>query len=131
MRNDVDDGDNVQKQCMDDGEWLKKQWEQTLSEWTDYSGCVINQQFTLKLIAGIVAFSITVISIIPAIIIISTNNCLKKQIVFRIHKHLLYSFLFSGLFYLFNCFFFVIDGAIGDQLYFVNHVNFEFLTTNN
>lgn len=103
---------------MTNGKWFKN----GDNEWTDYSGCVIGHQSTWKLVAGIVAFSVTVIAIIPAIIVISSHSALKKQTVFRIHKNLLYSFLFSGLFYLFNCFFFVIDGAIGDHLYFLNHV---------
>ncbi|KAE9553238.1 hypothetical protein FO519_003546 [Halicephalobus sp. NKZ332] len=129
LRNDVDSGDIVAKECLTNGEWFKKKWGNTVSEWTDYSGCVLNQQSMLKLVAGIVAFSVTVIAIIPAIIIISSHSALKKQTVFRIHKNLLYSFLFSGLFYLFNCFFFVIDGAIGDHLYFINHISCRILFT--
>uniref|UniRef100_A0AC34GTT3 Uncharacterized protein n=1 Tax=Panagrolaimus sp. ES5 TaxID=591445 RepID=A0AC34GTT3_9BILA len=129
LRNDMDETNTVKKDCLENGEWLKQSRGEIDQEWTDYSGCVANHAFTVKLIAGIIAFSITVIAIIPAIIIISSHSALKKQTVFRIHKNLLYSFLFSGLFYIFNCIFFVVDGAIGDHLYFMNHVSCRILFT--
>lgn len=48
--------------------------------------------------------------------------------MFIIHRQLLYSFFFSGVFYIFNALFFAIDGAPGDHLYFMNHVFFSYFT---
>ncbi|VDM47112.1 unnamed protein product [Toxocara canis] len=49
--------------------------------------------------------------------------------MFRIHRQLLLSFLLSALSYLFNCVFFVIDGAAGELLYLTNHVSCRLLFT--
>ncbi|ETN83341.1 hypothetical protein NECAME_17494 [Necator americanus] len=54
--------------CSDTG-WVSRPG--TGSEWTDYSGCSMDQQEAqAKLLAGIVAFSISVICLIPAIFIL-------------------------------------------------------------
>ncbi len=50
------------------------------------------------------------------------NRLLKSQDVFVLHRHLLTSFLLCGIFYIFNSFFFVIDGGPGEGLYLNNHV---------
>uniref|UniRef100_A0A914EJI7 Uncharacterized protein n=1 Tax=Acrobeloides nanus TaxID=290746 RepID=A0A914EJI7_9BILA len=129
LRHDFDNEDTVNKECLSTGEWFKVDKEESPAEWTDYSQCLPSQAFALKLLAGIIAFSITVLAIVPAIFIISLQTSLRQQLVFIIHKHLLYSFLFSGICYLFNCFFFVIDGAPGDHLYFMNHFGCRLLFT--
>uniref|UniRef100_A0A915ASC9 G-protein coupled receptors family 2 profile 2 domain-containing protein n=1 Tax=Parascaris univalens TaxID=6257 RepID=A0A915ASC9_PARUN len=49
--------------------------------------------------------------------------------MFRIHRQLLLSFLLSAIFYLFNCLFFIIDGAPGDILYLSNNISCRLLFT--
>uniref|UniRef100_A0A915DXL4 Uncharacterized protein n=1 Tax=Ditylenchus dipsaci TaxID=166011 RepID=A0A915DXL4_9BILA len=130
LRNDVDGVNTVKKECLTSGQWyaVQRGGDET-AEWTDYSGCLVNSAHTLKLFAGLIAFSITVIAIIPAIIVISLHRSLRKQAVFIIHRQLLYSFLFSGFFYIFNCLFFAVDGAPGDHLFFINHISCRLLFT--
>ncbi|KAK6044401.1 hypothetical protein COOONC_18094, partial [Cooperia oncophora] len=85
------------------------------------------QEAQVKLLAGIIAFSISVICLIPAIFILWFFRPLRHQPMFIVHRHLLTSFVLSGLFYLFNCFFYVVDGAPGDTLIFANHISCRLL----
>uniref|UniRef100_A0A1I7XT46 G_PROTEIN_RECEP_F2_3 domain-containing protein n=1 Tax=Heterorhabditis bacteriophora TaxID=37862 RepID=A0A1I7XT46_HETBA len=118
-------GKNARKVCESHG------WGHSpggTGEWTDYTGCdVVQQEAQLKLLSGILAFSVSVLFLLPAILILSAFRSLRQQPMFVIHRHLLVSFLLSGLFYLFNCFFFIVDGALGDILYFTNHLSCRFL----
>ncbi|KIH53219.1 hypothetical protein ANCDUO_16660 [Ancylostoma duodenale] len=54
-----------------------------------------------------------------------TSLCrrIRSQPMFIVHRHLLISFVLSGLLYLFTCFFYIVDGAPGDGLIFANHVS--------
>ncbi|KAJ1361364.1 hypothetical protein KIN20_020589 [Parelaphostrongylus tenuis] len=52
---------------------------------------------------------------------------MRHQPMFIVHRHLLTSLLFSGLVYLFNCFFYIVDGAPGDRLIFANHISCRLL----
>ncbi|VDM58100.1 unnamed protein product [Angiostrongylus costaricensis] len=52
---------------------------------------------------------------------------MRHQPMFIVHRHLLTSFLLAGLFYLFNCFFYIVDGAPGDRLIFANHISCRLL----
>lgn len=52
-----------------------------------------------------------------------TCRPIRNQPMFIVHRHLFISFVLSGLFYLFNCFFYIVDGAPGDLLIFANHVS--------
>ncbi|CAI4229127.1 unnamed protein product [Auanema sp. JU1783] len=118
-------GQNAVKECTIDG-WGKS--PHGSSEWTDYTGChSVQQDAQVKLMAGIVAFSISVLCIIPAICILSLLRPLRSQPMFVLHRHLLTSFLLSGLFYLFNCFFFIVNGAPGDNLYLLNDISCRLL----
>uniref|UniRef100_A0A0K0D9Q1 G_PROTEIN_RECEP_F2_3 domain-containing protein n=1 Tax=Angiostrongylus cantonensis TaxID=6313 RepID=A0A0K0D9Q1_ANGCA len=113
------------KMCSDKG-WVSR--PSTNSEWTDYSGCtMVQQKAQVKLLAGIIAFSISVVCLTPAIFILWFFRPMRYQPMFIVHRHLLTSFLFSGLFYLFNCFFFIVDGAPGDRLIFANHISCRLL----
>ncbi|KJH41563.1 hypothetical protein DICVIV_12461 [Dictyocaulus viviparus] len=85
------------------------------------------QEAHVKLIAGMIAFSISVICLIPATFILWFFRSMRNQSMFIVHRHLLISFLLSGLFYLFNCFFFIVDGAPGDKLIFANHISCRIL----
>ncbi|KAI1730005.1 7 transmembrane receptor (Secretin family) domain-containing protein [Ditylenchus destructor] len=129
IRNDIDGMNTVQKECLISGQWYAVERQGASNEWTDYSGCNANNAYALKLFAGLIAFSVTVITIIPALFIFSLHHSLKKNPMFVIHRQLLYSFLFSGFFYIFNCLFFAVDGAPGDHLYFVNHISCRLLFT--
>ncbi|WKY02065.1 hypothetical protein Q1695_015800 [Nippostrongylus brasiliensis] len=120
------DASQKSRKMCDDTTWVKRPG--TNSEWTDYSGCtMVQQEAQVKLLAGIIAFSISVICLIPAIFILWFFRPLRHQPMFIVHRHLLTSFVLSGLFYLFNCFFYVVDGAPGDTLIFANHISCRLL----
>ncbi|KAK6745601.1 hypothetical protein RB195_011992 [Necator americanus] len=120
-----DASQHSRKMCSDTG-WVSRPG--TGSEWTDYSGCSMDQQEAqAKLLAGIVAFSISVICLIPAIFILWFFRPIRHQPMFIVHRHLLISFVLSGLLYLFNCFFFIVDGAPGIGLIFANHISCRLL----
>ncbi|VDK50430.1 unnamed protein product [Anisakis simplex] len=98
---EITDDNFAIKTCNIDGQWLTVNRPSGKAEWTDYSGCLTQK----------VHFS------------------LYSQAMFRIHRQLLLSLLMSALFYLFNCFFFVIDGAPGYTLYLSNHITCRLLFT--
>ncbi|KAK0417811.1 hypothetical protein QR680_013226 [Steinernema hermaphroditum] len=127
LRNDIDPLNGVSKECTANGSWFAVMIDGQRSEWTDYRFCVTDNASTLKMAAGLMAFSITVVCILPAIAFISTHRVLYSQPVFIIHKHLLASFLIASLMFIFNCVFFVVDGAPGDHLYFSNHFSCRLL----
>ncbi|TKR68183.1 hypothetical protein L596_024199 [Steinernema carpocapsae] len=130
IRYDADHLNGVSnKECLPNGTWFAISNNGELNEWTDYRFCANDNASTLKMVAGLAAFSITVIFIVPAIAIISYHRILYTQPVFIIHKHLLISFLIASLTFIFNCVFFVVDGAPGDQLYFSNHFSCRLLFT--
>ncbi|PIO66244.1 hypothetical protein TELCIR_12047, partial [Teladorsagia circumcincta] len=94
------------KMCGDTA-WVRRPG--TTSEWTDYSGCTMVQQLHSS--------HQKIIKLKP----------LRHQPMFIVHRHLLTSFVLSGLFYLFNCFFYIVDGAPGDTLIFANHISCRLL----
>ncbi|EYB85124.1 hypothetical protein Y032_0304g1928 [Ancylostoma ceylanicum] len=113
------------KMCSESG-WVMR--PNTNSDWTDYSGCAMErQEAQVKLLAGIIAFSISVVCLIPAIFILYFFRRIRSQPMFVVHRHLLIAFVLSGLLYLFTCFFYIVDGAPGDVLIFANHISCRLL----
>uniref|UniRef100_A0A7E4VYC4 G_PROTEIN_RECEP_F2_4 domain-containing protein n=1 Tax=Panagrellus redivivus TaxID=6233 RepID=A0A7E4VYC4_PANRE len=117
----------AKKQCKSDGTWYKFETKD-MSEWTDYSGCEMAQPLKIRTYIGVIANLITVISIVPALIILSIHNSLNNQFVFRLHKNLLLSLLLVSLCYLFNYTFFI-NQSVGDEFMFANHVSCRLLFT--
>uniref|UniRef100_A0A0N4ZUH3 G_PROTEIN_RECEP_F2_4 domain-containing protein n=1 Tax=Parastrongyloides trichosuri TaxID=131310 RepID=A0A0N4ZUH3_PARTI len=115
----------ARKICNNFGEWHRNMFG---FEWTDYSGCKESKDdSTSKLFYGVIAYSISVIGILPAIYIFTKNSPLSSQAMFIIHKHLLISFFFYGFVFIFNYFFFTT--STGLKLYYKNHITCRFLFT--
>ncbi|CAD5219843.1 unnamed protein product [Bursaphelenchus xylophilus] len=115
----------VKKECESNGEWSTKRpgYLGFSSEYTDYTGCSFKEVwFEPILILTIVAYIISVIFIVFTIALISSSKYLKKQYVFKIHRHLLFSLLFSSLAYIVNALLFTPFSHYGIELYFSNHI---------
>ncbi|CAD5213631.1 unnamed protein product [Bursaphelenchus okinawaensis] len=116
----VDHG--VKKLCEPDGTWSTRHVDD-LKEYTDYSGCVSTDIWLEPiLILTVVAYIISIVSIIFTISVISSNKYLKKQYVFTIHRHLLVSLLCTSVAYVINALLFMPFTQYGIDLYFTNHI---------
>lgn len=112
------------KECTSSAMWWRVNVSDRNSEWTDYRQCttsLLHDQM-VKHIVALVAFAISVIATIPAVVIFSVYRSLRVGRI-TVHKHLLISFLLNGIFYLFNNLFFVTDTEFGDSLFETNHIS--------
>uniref|UniRef100_A0A915L206 Calcitonin receptor n=1 Tax=Romanomermis culicivorax TaxID=13658 RepID=A0A915L206_ROMCU len=135
------------KECTNKAKWWKI--NNSTVEWTDYRKCATSklyerqkleyelahvsspkpytlstiqmmQEESLKHFLGVSAFAISVLAIIPALIIFNVYRSLRVDRI-RIHKHLLLSLLLTGMFYIFNNIFFIVDDAPGSSMLESNH----------
>ncbi|VDK43907.1 unnamed protein product [Cylicostephanus goldi] len=75
-----------------------------------------------KLLAGIIAYSISVVCLIPAVFILWFFRTLRHQPMFTVHRHLLISFLLLGLLYLITSTYFFFEGSPGFGQTNANHI---------
>ncbi|KAH7724465.1 Protein SEB-2 b [Aphelenchoides avenae] len=111
----------VTKDCMESGNWRQVTHNGIATEWTNYTGCNTISGNPMKFSVAVGSFLVTVIALIPALCVVSLHRHLKKQSVLVIHRHLMLSFFFQGLFFIFNTLFFVASEN-GISLYYKNHI---------
>ncbi|CAO4370815.1 unnamed protein product [Caenorhabditis nigoni] len=106
------------KQCNTGG------WElpDGLKEHTDYTGCMQNDDAQAKLIAGVIAYSLSVVFLLPAVVALGFFRPIRKSPMFILHRQLLISCLLYGVFYLCSTTFFVVSFAPLSGQVFENHI---------
>ncbi|PAV90371.1 hypothetical protein WR25_25806 [Diploscapter pachys] len=114
------------KRCGENG-WSKQQDR----EYTDYSRCSPSkvEEVELKLIVGIVAYSISVVFLLPAVFLLFSLRRIREQPMFTLHRHLLISFLFYGILYLVNVLIFIVEDAPLSIFVFTNNIFCRLLFT--
>lgn len=91
-------------------------------EYTDYAGCMQNDDAQAKLVAGIVTYLISVLFLIPAVVALFGLRPIRKNPMFILHRHLLISCLLYGVFYLSTTTLFVVSFAPLSSQVFQNHI---------
>ncbi|CAB3402451.1 unnamed protein product [Caenorhabditis bovis] len=93
-------------------------------EHTNYSQCPISlsKDPEVRLIAGVITYSISVVVVLPAVMLLACLRPIRSQPMFILHRHLLISFLAYGALNLLNVSLFVVADAPLFSFIYSNHI---------
>ncbi|EGT56734.1 hypothetical protein CAEBREN_04614 [Caenorhabditis brenneri] len=98
------------KSCTKSG-WDMPEGIGGIKEHTDYMGCMSKDDAEVRMWLGLVTYILSVLSLLPAIVLLSLLRPIRTQPMFILHRHLLISCFCYGLFYLLTVWFYVRDDA--------------------
>ncbi|EFP13294.1 hypothetical protein CRE_12209 [Caenorhabditis remanei] len=93
-----------------------------MKEYTDYAGCMQNDDAEARLLAGMLTYSASVIFLVPAVFLLNWLRPIRYQPMFILHRHLLISCLLYGVFYLSTATLFVVSFAPLSSQVYQNHI---------
>ncbi|KAI6187646.1 hypothetical protein M3Y98_00266900 [Aphelenchoides besseyi] len=112
----------AEKKCNNNGTWELVMRNGVLREQTNYMSCH-HEDFWLRplLLCTFIAYCISALTIVPALLLLSCNRRLKNMNIFLIHRQLLTSLLLDSICYIVNTLLFMPSFNLQGQLFFQNH----------